>query len=740
MDRLDKILEYKNKLRTDCRGYYIEDGRVNLLEDPEFSQASYMIRKGKLVEETLKRVKVRIFPGELIVGTFLETWVRVISNTLEERRKYGNMNHAYPRRNNRKINGQRVYSSSPLFLTEEELRNPDSSRWNWGHTCGGFERILTMGYEGIAREAERKIEEMESSGHVDVEKKEFWEAVILSVRAVCALSERYAEELDVMASVEEYGGQSERAAELRIIAGNMRHVPAQPARTFWEALQSCWFAWMCSIRFNGTDLGRFDQYIYPYYKHDLDAGIITKEKAEELIQCFFLKCDEHYIANPTNAGLGPAIMLGGLKPDGKDGTNEITFMCMRATERFSIPTPKISVRINEQTPDEVFETAHRMLLKGINQPDFYADRVIIPAYERIGIPFEDAVQYAQATCEELSLAGISEDCTNEGPHCDLHDKVELAMQRVVSGEKAETFDRFMEMVEEEIRKCIQEEIAYHLVQTEKLRIFSPQPLHSAAIVGCLESGKDIMAGGAKYNNTGSVLGGLATAADGLYAIKKLVYEEQRLTIEEFHRILVDNYEGNEFLRLEILNKFPKFGNDDDRVDSIAIRLFDVYAEELEKQPNSRGGIYKIGAWASEYRSSYMATPDGRRKGDNFAVNISPTPGRDIKGITAVIRSGTKLNMGICSAGSMLDMAMNPTCISGENGVEILKQIVTSYGVMGGGGLQFNIMDAKTLREAQENPMKYKNLMVRVWGYNDYFVSLPKEKQENVIARTIHNAL
>jgi len=203
---------------------------------------------------------------------------------------------------------------------------------------------------------------------------------------------------------------------------------------------------------------------------------------------------------------------------------------------------------------------------------------------------------------------------------------------------------------------------------------------------------------------------------------------------------VDNYEGNEFLRLEILNKFPKFGNDDDRVDSIAIRLFDVYAEELEKQPNSRGGIYKIGAWASEYRSSYMATPDGRRKGDNFAVNISPTPGRDIKGITAVIRSGTKLNMGICSAGSMLDMAMNPTCISGENGVEILKQIVTSYGVMGGGGLQFNIMDAKTLREAQENPMKYKNLMVRVWGYNDYFVSLPKEKQENVIARTIHNAL
>jgi len=433
-------------------------------------------------------------------------------------------------------------------------------------------------------------------------------------------------------------------------------------------------------------------------------------------------------------------MLGGLKADGVDGTNDLTLMCMRATERFATSAPKISVRINEQTPQEVFETAHRMLLKGINQPDFYADRVVIEAYQRIGVPFEDAVEFAQSVCEEISLAGISEDCTNEGPHCDIHDKVKLAMERVVAGEEADTYERFQEMVEEEIRKCILEEIEFHHEQTDKLRTFSPQPLHSAAIVGCLESGKDITNGGAKYNNTGSVIGGLATGSDGLYAIKRLVYDEKRLTMKDFYQILQDNYEGNEPLRLEILNKFPKFGNDDDRVDTIAARLFDVYADELEKHRNNRGGIYKIGAWASEYRSSYMATPDGRRQGDIFAVNISPTPGRDAKGVTAVIQSGTKINMKICTAGAMLDVAMNPACIRGENGVEILKQLVTSYGALGGSGLQFNILDADTLKDAQENPLKYKNLMVRVWGYNDYFVALDKEKQEHIISRTIHGKM
>ncbi len=736
MDRIDKIYAYMQELKKTERGFNYGNERIDLLREPGFAQMSFMKRKARYIEATLENVRVRLFPDELLAGTFLGTWVSVTHNTLEERRTYADMNIAFPRRNNNIVDGKEVYFSKALRLTEDELSNPDCSTWNWGHSCGGFPRLLEMGYEGIAKYAEAKIAAMKASGEDDREKTEFYEAVITSTRAVCRLSERYADELEQSAAC----ADETRAAELMQMAKNMRNVPANPAKTFWEAVQSIWFAYMCGVRFNGTDMGRMDQYLYPYYKRDIDAGILTKEQAQELITSFFLKCDELYTAIPSNAGLHPSIMLGGLNADGIDGTNDITFMCLLATERLKNPAPKLSVRVNEQTPDEIFVIAHRMLLAGLGQPDFYSDRVVIPAFLRLGIPMEDAVQYAQSICEEISLAGISEDCTNEGPHCDVHDKVELAMRRVAAGEKADTFEDFMALVEEEIRGCILEEMEFHVEQTNKLRRFSPQPLHSATIVGCLESGKDITAGGAKYNNTGSVIGGLATASDGLYAIKTLVYDCKRLTIPEFHQILVDDYEGNELLRLEILNKFPKFGNDDDRVDSIAARLFDVYADELQKHKNNRGGIYKVGAWASEYRSSYMATPDGRHRGDDFAVNISPTPGRDIKGVTAVIRSGTKINMSICTAGAMLDVAMNPGCIRGENGAEILKQIITTYGAMGGGGLQFNIIDAQILKEALENPSKYRNLMVRVWGYNDYFVALTKSRQKNVIARTIHGSL
>ena len=736
MDGLDRIYQRIRQQITQGSSFFADGKVIDLLAEPGFAQMSFMKRRARAVEVTLENVKVRLFPDDLLAGTFLETWVRLIQTTLDERLRYADMGFGYPARNNRYVDGKAIYSSSPLHMTKDALLDPESGNFWWGHSCSGIRRILEMGYEGIAQDAERRIAEMYASGDVDPDKIEFWEAVCTCVRAVCKLSRRYADALDA----EALSADETRAAELRQMAQNMRRVPAQPAETFWEAVQCIWMVQMVGCRFNGIDIGRMDQYLYPYYQRDLEKGILTPEQAEELVGNFFLKCYERYAAQPSNAGLHPAIMLGGLNADGKDGTNAVTFMCLRATERFSTPTPKVSVRINEQTPDEIFQIAHRMLLKGINQPDFYADRVILPAYERLGVPLEDAVEYAQSVCEEISLAGLSEDCNNDGPHCDVHDKVQRAMGRVAAGEKADTFEDFLAIVEEEIRACLLEKMAYHIEQTQKLAAYHPLPLHSAAIVGCLESGKDVLAGGAKYSHTGSVIGGLATAADGLYAINRLVYEEKRLTIPEFYQILLDDYQGNELLRLEILNKFPKFGNDIPQVDALAARLFDVFADELEKHSNNRGGKYKVSAWASEYRSSYMATPDGRKQGDTFAVNISPTPGRDTKGVTAVLRSGTKVNMRICTGGAMLDVAMHPSCIRGEHGPMILKQIVTAYGQMGGGGLQFNVMDADVLRQAQENPAQYRNLMVRVWGYNDYFVALPKHKQEHVIARTIHGSV
>lgn len=711
--------------------------RINLFAEPGFAEMSFMKRVARMTEATLDAGEVRIYPKEFIVGSNIRSQVRADYTTLEERRTYADQNLAYPRRNNITVDGKKVFSSTALYLTEEELQEHDCVRWGWGHACGGFKKILTVGYNGILAQAKARLEQLRAEGCTDAEKTDFLEAVITCVSAVIRYSQRHAEELERMAAEET---DPARAEELLKIAAVVRKVPADPAQSFHEAVQSVWFAWMCGIRYNGTDIGRLDQYLYPYYAKDLAESRITYEEARNIIGCFMIKCFEDYIINPSNAGLSPSIMLGGLNANGQDGVNDVTYMFLEVEEEIRTPTPKLSIRINEQTPQKIFEISHRLLLSGVNQPDFYVDRNVLNAYLRIGIPMEDAVEYAQSVCEELSLAGLSEDCTNEGPHCDVHDRVMIAMRRVAAGEEARTFEDFVQMVEAEIRTCILEEIDWCEKQYWKLRRIGPRPLHSAAIEGCLENALDITAGGAKYNNTGSVIGGLASSADAMYAIRKLVYEDQRLTMAQFLAILEDNYEGEEVLRQEILHKLPKYGNGCEEVDVLAGRLFGVYADELERHTNSRGGRYKLGAWASEYRSPYPATPDGRRQGDAMATNISPTPGRDIKGVTAVLRSATHVPLKHCAAGGMVDVAMTPSCLKGENGPMILRQLLAAYGEMGGTGLQFNVVDADTLKAALEDPDSYRSLMVRVWGYNDYFTALTPERQSHILTRTIQESM
>jgi len=453
------------------------------------------------------------------------------------------------------------------------------------------------------------------------------------------------------------------------------------------------------------------------------------------VDALWMKFMEDRIMQVKNDGMHPSIMLTGLDAAGKDSTSDVTYMCMTATRHVGGSNPKISVRVNEQTPQELYDLAHIMLTEGMMMPDFYNERAIIAGYSRIGVPFEDAICFAQSLCEEVSLSGISEECTNEGPHVDMNDMLMQGMRACV--ESGGDFDRLIACIDEAICAKVKAEVDFHLRQTEKLRYFQPEPLHSATILGCIESGKDILSGGAKYNNTGSILGGIATAANGLYAIRRLVYEEKRFTLKEFLEILDRDYEGQELLRAEILAKFPKYGNDVDDVDAYAVQLYDIYVRELEKYRNNRGGVIKIGAWASAYRDNYPATPDGRKRWDHIATNISPNPGTDQKGATAVMRSATKMDLQKCTAGGMIDITLSPSCLRGENGADVLRQLVEVYCRMGGSAIQFNFVDTQMLEAALADPIKYKNLMVRVWGYNDYYVGLPKDRQIHILNRTRH---
>lgn len=739
MDRVDRIYQSKMDMLKRKENAWSGKPAPDMMNTPAYRNGTYMMRKALLIKTEIDATDIRLFEDELIAGTSLKTSIYVFqASTFEERLQYTDM-HAMMPGMVRDDDEDGVFYKECYTRSTKSIRDDvGMARWNWGHSCGGFERILEMGYLGIAEDAERRIAEMEASGQIDEEKRDFWQAVSMTTRAVVDLATRYAVALEDAAAKET---NPERAAELQQMAANMRHVPGRPARTFWEALQSIWLAFMVCARFNGTDIGRFDQYVYPYYQRDVAAGILTEEKATELIEHFFLKCFEVYIISGVgNLGCHPSIMLAGINADGKDGTNLITYMCLHAIERFGTPCPKLSVRINEQTPVEIFKVAHRMLLKGVNQPDFYSDWNILNAYQRIGVPFEDAVKYAQSVCEEVSLAGISEEVTNDGLHIDLHHHVLLAMRRAAKGTAPDTFDGFLAMVDEEIVKSCRTNMDMHDRQTLKIAHFGPQPLHSAAIVGCLESGKDITAGGAKYNNTGSVLAGLACATDSLYTIRRLVYDEKRMTMAEFYAIVRSEYKDHERLRQEILHKLPKYGNDVDDVDQYATHLFGVFQRTLQERKNNRGGTFKVGAWASGHRDWYPAMPDGHLRGEAFATNISPTPGRDLDGVTAILRSATKPDLSLVTGGGMVDVSMSPSCLRGEAGVEILRQLVMSYADMGGIALQFNIADAEVLRQAQEHPDCYQNLMVRVWGYNDYFVALTEERQNHIIARTVQETM
>ena len=701
---------------------------INLLEDPAYLGSSFMVRKAMFVRKCLETWRLRTVPGQLMGGSTMCCIPAYITDTLEERRKYGDysMNLGMLRA---------VYGDTPRQVQnpqrlEEYVSYAPNTRWFWCHSCLGLERILHKGYLGMAEEARAQMDAMEKSGRTDRNKLEFWRAVIICCEAMADFSDRYSREYRRQAEAE---ADPVRRQELLTIAANMAHVPARPARTFHEALQATWFAYRCHMYFNPGDLGRFDQLLYPYYRQDVDAGVITPAYGQELLDCLWAALAEEQIEHPTWFGWFPSIMLGGVNADGRDGTNELTYMCLNATRHVGAPVPKLSIRLNDQTPDEIWQLAHEMLSSGLNMPDFYNEKVILDAYARQGVPFEDAVLFAQSVCEEVSLAGISEDCTNDGIDLHTHQVVMDVMR--ASAEDAPDFDGFLQRVEVEIRRQLRINVEFHNIQTEKMGYYAPQPLHSATIDGCIASGKDIMQGGARYNNTGSKFRGVATAANSLYAIKRLVYDEKRLTLKEFLAILDADYEGHEALRAEILAKFPKYGNDQEDVDCYAAMMFDVYADELSRHTNSGGGCFKVGAWATGYVDQFMATPDGRRRGESIAVNISPTPGTDRKGATAVLRSCTRINQAACTGGSMVDVTLPPASIRGPKGVDVLRTLVETYCRLHGSAIQFNFVDSAMLTRAQQDPAAYSNLMVRVWGYNDYFVSLDKGMQRHIIDRT-----
>lgn len=507
----------------------------------------------------------------------------------------------------------------------------------------------------------------------------------------------------------------------------LTRVPRYSARNFREALQFfriLHYALWLEGSYHNT-VGRFDRYIWPYLKADMDKGLYTRETALELLEDFFLSFnkDSDLYVGVQQGDNGQSMMLGGIDENGNDTYNFLSELCLEASCNNRLIDPKINLRVSSTTPTERYTAAAALTKAGLGFPQYSNDDVVIPALEALGYAHEDAVNYTVAACWEFIIPNVGADVANIGA-MSYPKAVDAALHGGL--ERAETFEDFCSLVREEIFK---ESAA--ICDGIKDLWFVPSPFMNV-LMDC-----DIYTGG-KYNNFGIHGTGIATAADSLAAIKKYVYDEKTLKKAELIKAVDENFENSPELLHKLRYEAPKVGNDDNYADGIAVRLLDDFAESLEGKRNCRGGIYRAGTGSAMFYLRHAddigASPDGRRKGEPFGANFSVSLFAKVRGPFSVIASMTKPHVGKAINGGPLTLEFDSSVFSDEDGTQKIGALVKCFIDRGGHQLQLNTVSLDTLLDAQQNPEAHRHLVVRIWGWSAYFTELDKRYQDYVIAR------
>jgi formate C-acetyltransferase len=627
-----------------------------------------------------------------------------------------------------------------------------------GHLIPGHRRVLELGFEGIGEWAERDLSGLKEGDEDYDERRDFYESVQVIARAVREYSNRYADLAEEMARE----ANGERKSELLEIAERCRWVPVKPPRNFMEALQAIWMTQVVMCISYGMaeilSLGRVDQYLYPYYRADLEAGRMTRERAQEAVEDFYVKLATFLIMliemgkeTASEMGVGSnTLTIGGLDREGNDATNEVTYLFLEAHENLRALANNLCIRISTRTPRDFLIKAcesHRYT----SGHAFFNDELIIEELVNDGYTLEDARDYSIVGCVEPTSTGSSFACT-AGNDISLAGTLEMALNEgrmFASGSRVgaptpdpRTFTSF-----EEVQRAFLEQLAFN-VDTLARAVEAkdkahagdfPSPLISSTLEGCLESGRDMTRGGARYNY-GSITGrGLGTVANSLAAIRWAVFERKLLTMKELIDHLRNNFKGAEPLRQELLTKAPKYGNDDVGVDMLARWVTGAFCKEVRKHPCGRGGFYRPGIFSYGVHVAdgmYLgATPDGRKAGEPVSNGISPSNGTEFGGPTAAMFSAAEAGGALLSDGTALNMRFSPALLASGENTDKLASLIEAYFAMGGRHVQFNVVDSANLRDAQAHPEKYPDLVVRVSGYCAYFIDLGKSIQEDIIART-----
>ncbi|MHB8926835.1 MAG: pyruvate formate lyase family protein [Bacillota bacterium] len=633
-----------------------------------------------------------------------------------------------------------------------------------GHIIPNYKKILRVGFAGVAAEVEAALKALPADA--PAAERAFLEALRLSCEAPRIIARRYAAEARSLAATE---ADPARRAELETIAANCDRVPWEPARSFWEALQALWLTHMLVMAAEsypgaGLSHGRIDQYLYPYYRQDLELQAIDRDRARELLDCYWIKHNYAYdyqgrvgTGQGINSGFGQLLTIGGLGPDGRDVSNDLTRLMLEVIGEMNLLEPKPNIRLHRGTPDDLLDQVVELIAEAQGSPFLLNfDENAMAGLRTAGLPEDQLWDYAPVGCLENTLQGNDRSGTVDA-NVNLAKAVELALndgKDLATGRQLgprtgdplafATAEQFIAAVKAQLL-AICKTIIDLAAEADAIRArLEPTPYLSLLVDGCVEKRRDVTAGGPVHNFITLEGVGLATLADSVAAVKKLVFEEGRVKMADLLAALRGNFVGYEKLQDILINHAPKYGNDDPYVDDLARELSLVWTEDAMKHVSSatgrrfRGGYLSWNYWIG-YAPLLAATPDGRPRGRALSNGVCPVAGRDLSGPTAVIRSVGALGLASAPNGASHTMSFSRAVLADPEHRRKFAALLRAYGEAGGTALQINILDAETLRAAQRNPDEYRNLLVRVTGYNAYFVNLGRELQDELIARESHRA-
>lgn len=655
-----------------------------------------------------------------------------------------------------------VFMETGVFGMEGKLNAGDA------HLAVNYEKILAFGLKGYEERVKDLKAKLDLTDPDSIDKNIFYKAVLIVIEAVHQFAQRYSKLSQELADREK---DSKRKAELLEISRICAKVPYEPATSFYEAVQSVWFIQLIlQIESNGHSLsyGRFDQYMYPYYIKDIQEKVITKDEALELLTCLWIKTltinkvrSQAHTLSSAGSPMYQNVTIGGQTPDKKDAVNELSFIVLQSVAQTRLTQPNLTVRYHKNINKKFFDDCIEVMKLGFGMPALNNDEIIIPSFINWGVKEEDAYNYSAIGCVETAVPGKwGYRCTGMSyinfPRvllCAMNDGVDLTTGKRFT--KGYGYFKDMNSYEELLSawdKTVREMTRYSVIVENAIDKASerdvPDILCSALTDDCIGRGKTIKEGGAVYDFISGLQVGIANMADSLAAIKKLVFEEKKITPTELWNAILDDFQSDENKKIQamLIDEVPKYGNDIDYVDNLVVEAYDSYLDEIKKYPNTRyhrgpiggiryGGTSSISANVGQGMGT-MATPDGRNAYEPLAEGCSPAHNADKNGPTAVFKSVAKLPTEKITGGVLLNQKMTPQMLSTEENKQKLEMLIRAFfNRLHGYHVQYNIVSRETLIDAQKHPEKHKDLIVRVAGYSAFFNVLSKKTQDDIIGRT-----